>query len=117
MQKLGRFQRQQRTNRTAALWTKGQQPVRQHSGLSRHRIGLRGSGSVVCSEPAVFLSQLLDLLHQGLVDGVFLNQTVDLCLEQNRSNTCSTNDTVKHASHRHQESFRNTSSDQSNYMD
>lgn len=38
--------------------------------------------SVVGLQPAVLLFQPLDLLHQRLVDGVSLNQTVDLILKR-----------------------------------
>lgn len=41
-------------------------------------------GSVVGSQPPVLLFQPLDLLHQGLVHGVLLDQTVDLVLERVR---------------------------------
>lgn len=40
------------------------------------------SGSVVGLESSVLLSQLLYLLHQRLIDRVFLYQTVDLILEE-----------------------------------
>lgn len=41
-----------------------------------------GPRSVVGLQPAVLLFQPLDLLHQGLVHGVFFNQTVDLILKK-----------------------------------
>lgn len=44
-------------------------------------------GSVVGLQPAVLLSQLLDLLHQRLVHGVPLDQTVDLVLKREQQTT------------------------------
>ncbi|MEQ2186892.1 hypothetical protein GOODEAATRI_033551 [Goodea atripinnis] len=70
-----------------AVWDKGTVACQTRLGAQSTEVGLDGSSSVVRSEPAVFFSQPLDLLHQRLVDRIFLNQTVDLRLEHNMSHT------------------------------